>query len=120
MDLRRISAKDTYPIRKKVLIPEGCEGEVSIEFEHDNDEDLAFHLGVFLDGKLASVTSMFFLSHPDIPDEYQYQLRGMATLPEYQRQGLSSELLKMAFSIVKQNQCHVVWCHAQGIYGHTN
>jgi ribosomal protein S18 acetylase RimI-like enzyme len=37
----------------------------------------------------------------------------MATLPEFQNQGLSSELLAMAFPIIKQNFCTLLWCHAR-------
>jgi GNAT superfamily N-acetyltransferase len=37
----------------------------------------------------------------------------MATLPDYQGQGLSSELLTMAFPIIKQNFCTLLWCNAK-------
>ena len=37
----------------------------------------------------------------------------MATLPEHQYKGLSSALLQVAFPIVKQNLCHLVWCNAR-------
>jgi ribosomal protein S18 acetylase RimI-like enzyme len=37
----------------------------------------------------------------------------MATLPEFQNKGLSSELLEMAFPIIKQNFCSLLWCNAR-------
>jgi GNAT superfamily N-acetyltransferase len=37
----------------------------------------------------------------------------MATLPDYQAQGLSSELLSFAFPIIKQNFCTLLWCNAR-------
>jgi GNAT superfamily N-acetyltransferase len=78
-----------------------------------DEEDQTFHLGAFVDNKLVSVASFYFERHPSLEDEYQYRLRGMATLPEFQRQGLSSALLKMAFPIIKQNLCSVLWCNAR-------
>ena len=34
-------------------------------------------------------------------------------LVEHQYKGLSSALLQVAFPIVKQNLCHLVWCNAR-------
>jgi len=49
----------------------------------------------------------------DFQISIQYRLRGMATLPEYQGQGLSSSLLRTAFPVIKQNQCTLLWCNAR-------
>lgn len=89
-------------------------------FQGDNDE-LTFHLGAFVEKKLVSVASFYFERNLKFPDPYQYRLRGMATLPEYQGQGLSSALLRTAFPVIKQNQCTLLWCNAReramGFYG---
>lgn len=89
-------------------------------FQGDNDE-LTFHLGAFVEKKLVSVASFYFERNLKFPDTYQYRLRGMATLPEYQGQGLSSALLRTAFPVIKQNQCTLLWCNAReramGFYG---
>lgn len=111
MKVLRISASDTYHIRHKVLAPKL--GLDAIKFQNDDDEDLSFHLGAFIDGQLVSVASFFYEKHPKFPDLHQYQLRGMATLPEFERKGLSSELLKVAFPIIRQNFCTLVWCNAR-------
>ncbi len=83
-------------------------------FLGDADE-LTFHLGAFVDKKLVSVASFYFEKNPLFPEAYQYRLRGMATMPEYQRQGLSSALLRTAFSVIKQNQCTLLWCNAREV-----
>ena len=111
MDVKQIDFRDTYPIRHKMLRPgrpiETC------HFEGD-DDDLTFHLGAYVDETLASVASFFLKSHPSITDEaHQYQLRGMATLPEHQRKGLSRALLKTAFPIIQNNHVKLVWCNAR-------
>jgi len=119
MKILRISANDTYPIREEVLLPKGSPNNL-IKFEGDDDEDISFHLGAFKEGHLVSVASFFYERNPKFQDMHQYQLRGMATLAEYQNQGLSRELLKMAFPIIKQNFCTLLWCNArlnaQGFY----
>jgi GNAT superfamily N-acetyltransferase len=81
-------------------------------FQGDNDE-LTFHLGAFVEKKLVSVASFYFERNLKFSDPYQYRLRGMATLPEYQGQGLSSALLRTAFPVIKQNQCTLLWCNAR-------
>lgn len=111
MKVLRISAHDTYPIRQQVLVP--THELKKAKFEHDDDEDISFHLGAFKDSKLVSVASFFYERNPIFSDLHQYQLRGMATLPEHQGQGLSSELLTTAFPIIKQNFCTLLWCNAR-------
>ena len=110
MEVLRIKSIDTYPIRHKMLRPNGTVEDCM--FQGDNDE-MTFHLGAFVDKKLVSVASFYFENHPSFQDAYQYRLRGMATLPEHQGQGLSSSLLRTAFPVIKQNQCTLLWCNAR-------
>lgn len=81
-------------------------------FPGDEDEQ-TFHLGAFMDGMLVSVASFYFERNPYFDEQYQYRLRGMATHEDYQRKGFSRELLKVAFPIIKQNLCPLVWCNAR-------
>jgi GNAT superfamily N-acetyltransferase len=106
----RIKAIDTQLIRHKMLRPNGSLEECI--FKGDSDE-LTFHLGAFVDSRLVSVASFYFERSDLFADQYQYRLRGMATLPEYQGQGLSSALLRTAFPVIKQNQCTLLWCNAR-------
>ena len=110
MQVLRINAIDTINIRKDMLrqdfSPEAC------HYPGD-DDDMTFHLGGFIDSKLVSIASFYFQAHPEIEEENQYQLRGMATLKGFQGQGLSSMLLKTAFPIIKQNMVHILWCNAR-------
>ena len=111
MKVLRINAQDTYPIRQQVLVPN--HSAVKAKFANDDDEDISFHLGAFKNSKLVSVASFFYERNPIFEDMHQYQLRGMATLPEHQGLGLSSELLTTAFPIIKQNFCTLLWCNAR-------
>ncbi len=110
MEVLRIKPIDTHPIRQKMLRPNGTVDDCI--FQGDNDE-LTFHLGAFVEKKLVSVASFYFERNEKFPDQYQYRLRGMATLPEYQAKGLSSALLRTAFPVIKQNQCTLLWCNAR-------
>jgi predicted GNAT family N-acyltransferase len=106
----RISPIDTHSIRQQML-----RADFTLEdcvFQGD-DEEQTFHLGAFVDNKLVSVASFYYERHHLLPDEHQYRLRGMATLSDFQHRGLSSELLKMAFPIIKQNFCTLLWCNAR-------
>lgn len=110
MIVKQIEAKDTYYLRNNILRPnrpvETC------HFEGDFDEQ-TFHLGAFIDDELASIASFYFIKNDQVPDSYQYQLRGMATLDNFQGQGLSSALLRTAFPIIKNNNVDVLWCNAR-------
>jgi GNAT superfamily N-acetyltransferase len=106
----RISSRDTYSLRQKLLRPSGTLEDCI--FEGDDDEQ-TFHLGAFIGGKLVSVSSFYFEKHQNIDAKFQYRLRGMATHPDYQKKGFSSSLLKTGFPIVKQNLCSIVWCNAR-------
>ena len=108
MEVKQISSKDTYAIRQQILFP-----EVGDHQFNGDDADQTIHLGAFRDKKLVSVASFYFNSHPDLDYSNQFQIQGMATLPEYQGQGLSRELLKVGFPLIKRNFADVVWCFAR-------
>ncbi len=110
MQVKRVSTRDTYALRNKVLRP-GMPVETCY-FDGDH-EDQTFHLGAFVEGKLVSIASFYYRKNENFPEENQFQLRGMATLEEFRKQGLSRELLNFAFPIIKQNFCHRVWCNAR-------
>lgn len=110
MEIKQISPRDTFPIRHKILRP-GREFE-TCKFKGDEDEQ-TFHLGAMVEGKLVSVASFYFEKCKLLEGENHFQLRGMATLEDFQRKGFSRQLLKVAFPIIKQNFCDIVWCNAR-------
>lgn len=88
--MRQISAKETYPLRSKVLRPGKPLGECIFEGDESSS---TLHFGAYIDDKLVGVAS--FMENPnrmfDAP--VQYQLRGMAVLPEFQKKKLGESLL---------------------------
>ena len=94
MRVRQIGPSDTYLIRQKVLRP-GT--DINTCYFKDDDRDQTLHLGAFIEKKLVSIASFYFQASPAFESLGQYQLRGMATLPDFRGQGYSSELLKFGF-----------------------
>jgi len=42
-----------------------------------------------------------------------YRLRGMATHPNFRRQGFASELMNTAFEYLTKLECDILWCKAR-------
>lgn len=110
MEVKQIDAKDTLELRHKILRPNG--DLESCQYPGDNDE-LTFHLGAYEDDKLVSVASFYMDNHPQVPAEYQFRLRGMATDEDNRGQGMSSALLRTAFPLIKKNHVNTIWCNAR-------
>ncbi len=110
MLVKQIESKDTYYIRNEVLRP-GLPVETCY-FDGDK-EDSTFHLGAFIDDKLCSIASFYLNNSKEFQEEFQFQLRGMATLKTHRGNGLSSALLKTAFPLIKQNHVKLLWCNAR-------
>ena len=66
MEVKQIDPKDTYPVRHAVL-RQGLPIE-TCAFEGDSDE-LTFHLGAFVNDKLASVASFYFKTNNQFIDQ---------------------------------------------------
>ncbi|MFA5300694.1 MAG: GNAT family N-acetyltransferase [Lutibacter sp.] len=108
IQIRNISAQDTFPIRLEVLrknIP------LPYEFNGDFDKD-TIHLGAFKNGKLIAVSSYMNASNHNFKGN-QYQLRGMATLTEYQGFGAGKLMLEKIFLILIEKKIDVLWCNAR-------
>lgn len=110
MIVKRVDAEDCLPLRHQFIRPHLSLSDCVYEGDF---LDLSFHLGAFEDGQLVSVASFYFERCPSFDAPFQYRLRGMATRTEFQGRGMSRSLLKMAFPIIKQNQCDLLWCYAR-------
>jgi len=110
IEVKKISAKDTFNIRLKVLrknIP------LPYEFKGDFDEN-TFHLGAFKKNKLIAVSSYMKVENENFKGT-QYQLRGMATLEEFQGFGAGKLMIQKAFEILKVLNIDCLWCNARVI-----
>ena len=108
IQIKEISAHETFPIRLEVLrknIP------LSFEFNGDFDSD-TIHLGAFKNDKLIAVSSYMKANNKNFEGN-QYQLRGMATLTEYQGFGAGKLMLQKAVQILKEKNGNLLWCNAR-------
>lgn len=101
MEIKTITASDTWHIRHEVMWP-----DQPFEFVQLEEDSLGFHFGVFEMDKLVSIVSCFI-------DGKEMQFRKLATLEEYQGKGIASKLLKHIFLFAEEKSLEKVWCNAR-------
>jgi ribosomal protein S18 acetylase RimI-like enzyme len=108
--IRFISTEDTLAIRNKML----REGKLPLDkcrFAVD-DEEGAFHLGYYEAEQLVCIATF----HPQNKERFAgkgYQLRGMATLPEFQGKGIGNRILNFAIVYLRGREVNYLWCNAR-------
>ena len=91
----------TWRIRQEVMYP----GK-PIETVKLPDDPQGLHFGLYLEGKLTSILSLF--EHGD-----HVQLRKFATLTEQQRKGYGKQLLQYAIDFTTNTDACILWCNAR-------
>ncbi|REH52618.1 acetyltransferase (GNAT) family protein [Tenacibaculum gallaicum] len=106
--IKNISAQETYNIRLTVL-----RNNIDLPYKFKEDEyERSFHLGAFHNNKLVGIAS-FIQNKTDVIKGEQYQLRGMATLPEVRGMGAGRMLVEEAKSVLKGKDIITLWCNAR-------
>jgi predicted GNAT family N-acyltransferase len=104
-----ISLQETLRLRSKVLRNNLPLNECIFPTDQI---DGAFHVGCFVDQQLIAVASLF-------PKQYQqkagigYQLRGMATDPDFAGKGFGSKLIDFAVEQLNASEATYLWCNAR-------
>lgn len=107
MILKPVSAAATRPLRQKVLRPHQRPEEIVMP---GDDGPQALHAGVFADGALVAVGSVF--PDPQAPDA-AWRVRGMATDPDWQGRGAGRQVLGALLAHAWTNGGARVWCNAR-------
>ena len=114
MRIKFIKAPDTWQIRHRVLRPnqllEDC------DYPNDRNPD-SFHLGAFDGEDLIAIGSFYAERNENIVAWKQYRLRGLATIPEFQRKGIGKHILKFGLEHLQNNKADVLWCNARSTAG---
>jgi GNAT superfamily N-acetyltransferase len=110
MPLCFIKARDTWPLRHKVLRPHQALEDCDLPNDRNPD---SFHLAVMKDEVIACIGSFYKENNPDLKGWKQYRLRGMATEPELQGQGLGAQLIHFALDHLRAQNADLLWCNAR-------
>ena len=110
INIKQISTKDTYSIRQKVLRP----GKPinTCKFIDDDAKD-TLHLGLYYKDELVGISTYMKKKNTIFKDLVQYQLRGMAVLPEFRGLNFGKQLLIEGEKILKEKQTHLLWFNAR-------
>jgi len=110
--LHLISATETIDLRSRVLRP----GQ-AIELCHYPEDNLptSFHVGARnMNGKVLCNGTFIQQSHNFFPTaKWPYRLRGMASDPCVQKQGLGSAVVRHALKILTEKKCDLLWFNAR-------
>lgn len=109
--IKRISTRETLPLRHKVLKPYLKTAEECVN--PGDDLPSTFHFGLYSSNALISVATFIQEAHENFPATSPYRLRGMATSSEFQGQGCGSILVRHAESELRKLNCDFIWFNAR-------
>lgn len=109
--IKFIKPEDTLNLRSLVLRA-GLAPELCV-FEGDNDES-SFHLGYYKDDLLICTASFYKQDRENFSGS-GYQLRGMATLADWQGKGIGNQLLNFSIVYLRGQTGDYLWCNARKV-----
>ena len=108
--IQKITAKETYPVRHIVL--RACKHIESCQF--DGDELVStHHFGYYLNNQIIGVISLFEIKNEHFVAQKSFQIRGMAVLPAFQKQGVGEALVKEAEKFCTTQKADLIWFNAR-------
>ncbi|MFO7744928.1 MAG: GNAT family N-acetyltransferase [Psychroflexus sp.] len=112
IEFKYISSSETKDLRHLVL----RQGKPRNSCDMQGDElKSTIHIGAFLNSRCVGVLSLFLSKTHKLPNLSQYQLRGMAVDPQYQRQNIGRELVLYSEGELNKKNVDVLWCNAREI-----
>jgi GNAT superfamily N-acetyltransferase len=112
MEIKKINAIDTYPVRQEVL-RKGKPIE-TCQFKGDDDENTV-HFGLYQKEQLIGIISIFKEKNNLFQEKNQFQIRGMAVLEDFQGKGFGAELVKVAENYCINQNVDLIWFNAREI-----
>lgn len=106
VEIKKIQAEETYPIRHHILRPHQSFDACKYETDH---RETTFYIGAFIEKKLVSIASFSIEVHPGLPGYRHYRLRAMATLPEYRRNHIGKSIVISAEAELKSKHIDYLW-----------
>ncbi len=109
MNIKYIAADETLPLRS-LQLRDGWALE-RCRFESDLMPG-AMHLGVIVDDEPVCILSLHPQAHEKLAG-LSYQLRGMATHPDFTGKGYGKQLVRHAVNLVSDQGADFIWCNAR-------
>ncbi|CAD5257372.1 MULTISPECIES: GNAT family N-acetyltransferase [unclassified Imperialibacter] len=101
MEIRKIKAEDTWPVRHRVMWPNQPFDFVKVDEDHEG-----IHYGLFVDDELVSIVSLFL-------KDGKAQFRKFATEVQHQGKGYGTILLNYLLKEIEGHRVSSVWCNAR-------
>lgn len=102
MEIKSISAKETWQLRHEVMWP-----DEPFDFIKLSEDSKGHHFGFFLEDELVSIVSLFQT------DEGIAQFRKFATQTNHQGKGYGTKLLIHLIQFAQEKGFHTLWCNAR-------
>ena len=108
--IQKINSTETYPVRHIVL-----RAGKPIESCQFNGDELGstHHFGYYLNNQIIGVISLFEIDNSLFIAQRPFQIRGMAVLPTYQKQGIGEALVKEAEKFCTTQKADLIWFNAR-------
>jgi predicted GNAT family N-acyltransferase len=101
MEIKNISAADTWELRRAVMWP-----DKPVDYVRLKEDNEGLHFGLFDQQQLVSVVSLFIQNG-------EAQFRKFATRPDRQGKGYGSRLLRFVLAEANRYQVRHIWCNAR-------
>ena len=110
--IQKITSTETYPVRHIVL-----RAGKPIESCQFNGDELGstHHFGYYLNNQIIGVISLFEIKNEYFETQKSFQIRGMAVLPTFQKQGVGEALVKEAEKFCTTQKADLIWFNARTI-----
>jgi predicted GNAT family N-acyltransferase len=115
VDVEQVPAVLVLPLRQKVLRPHQTVDQVSFD-----GDAMGTHFAAFDSSSAIVGVVSLIVEPPDAIGRRSWRLRGMATVPALQRQGVGRALMSGLLDFVARSGGGLLWCnarlHAVGFY----
>lgn len=109
-EIRKITASETYPLRHSILRP----NEPIEKCVYAGDESPStMHFGLFDQGDLAGIVSVYATSKELFHDAVQFQIRGMAVVPTNRKKGYGAALILHVIETLQIEKNFLIWFNAR-------
>lgn len=101
MEIKAVPLADVWRMRQTVMYP-----AESLDFVKLEEDEAGLHLGVYVNGELVSVISLF-------EDRGRIQFRKFATKTDQQGKGYGTALLQYVMDWARHHNKQSIWCNAR-------